>query len=215
MPPFVNRQQAGTLLAQLVNPGDLPSRGLVLALPRGGVQVAFPLAQHLGWPLELALVRKLGVPQQPELAFGAIALGGIQILNADIIRLCHLSPEAMAQVISAEKQELERRRHKYLGQRTPLSWQGQTLMLVDDGVATGATLKAAIALAQQQKPPKLIVAVPVMAQKTAAAIAPLVAQLVVLETPLHLNNIGQWYQDFSQVEDEEVSRFMSLPTRLD
>jgi putative phosphoribosyl transferase len=120
----------------------------------------------------------------------------------------------MAQVISAEKQELERRRHKYLGQRTPLSWQGQNLMLVDDGVATGATLKAAIALAQNQKPQRLIVAVPVMAQKTAAAITPLVAQLVVLETPLNLNNIGQWYQDFSQVEDEEVSQLMSLATGL-
>jgi putative phosphoribosyl transferase len=215
MPPFVNRQQAGTLLAQLVNPEDLSPPGLVLALPRGGVPVAFPLAQHLSWPLELALVRKLGVPQQPELAFGAIALGGIQILNPDIIRLCHLAPEAMDQVINTEKQELERRRHKYLGQRTPLSWRGQTLLLVDDGVATGATLKAAIALAQNQKPQKLIVAVPVMAQKTAAAIAPLVAQLVVLETPLNLNNIGQWYQDFSQVEDEEVSHLMSLPTRLD
>lgn len=208
-----DRTAAGrALAARLTSYAGRPDT-LVLALPRGGVPVAYEVACSLGAPLDLMLVRKLGLPGQEELAMGAIAEGGVQVLNHDLVRELHLSPELIAHVAASEGHELQRRARLYRGERPPPDLRGKTVILVDDGLATGATMRAAILAARAQAPARLIVAAPVAARETVALLRPLVDELVVVETPEPFGAIGLWYDEFAQVSDDEVRAILQRPTR--
>lgn len=201
---FEDRAHAGRVLADLLRQyADQPGL-LVLALPRGGVPVAFEVAQALHAELDVMVVRKLGVPGQEELAFGAIASGGVEVHNEDIIALIGLSTEDMAQVAARERQELLRRERMYRANRPALEVAGRTVILVDDGVATGATMRAAIAALRQRKAARVVVAVPTVAQETAMALHPEVDDWVAALEPTYFYGVGRWYLDFSQTTDAQV-----------
>jgi putative phosphoribosyl transferase len=206
MRPFKDRSQAGELLAErLVELGyDQQPNLLVFGLPRGGVPVAFQVARRLGAPLEVWVVRKLGTPGHEELAMGAIASGGGRVLNQEIVDSLQISAQAIAAVEQQELAELERRERLYRGQRPFPDLSGKTVLLVDDGLATGATMKAAIAAARQKKPARLVVAVPVAPPDTVAEIQSLVDEVVCLITPPFFQAVGLWYEHFPQISDEEV-----------
>lgn len=201
---FPDRLAAGRALAARLNAYIARAKTIVLALPRGGVPVAFEIARALGAPLDLILVRKLGVPGQEELAMGAIAEGGRQTLNADVIGDLRIVPATIARVADRESAELARRSRLYRGDRPPPDLRGRTVILVDDGLATGATMRVAIAAAREQAPARIIVAVPVAAHETVDQLRPLVDELVTLGTPEPLGAIGLWYDDFRPVCDDEV-----------
>jgi putative phosphoribosyl transferase len=201
---FVDRDAAGqALAARLINEGSGPEPP-VLALPRGGVPVAFVVAQALGAPLDLLLVRKLGTPGHEELAMGAIAEGGVRVLNDEVVYSLNIPPELITSVAAREERELARRARVYRGERAAPELRGRTVILVDDGLATGTTMRAAIAAARARGPARLIVAVPVAARDIAAELRTEVDQLVALETVDELGAIGLWYLDFAQTSDEEV-----------
>jgi predicted phosphoribosyltransferase len=176
----------------------------VLALPRGGVPVAFEVAQALCVPLDVFLVRKLGVPGYEELALGAVATGGVRVLNDEVIRALAISPEMIETVTTAEQQELARRERVYRGERPPLEVHGCILILVDDGLATGATMRAAVAALCQQQPARLIIAVPMAAAETCEALRAEVDEVICAVTPQAFYAVGQGYDDFSQTTDAEV-----------
>lgn len=213
MTAFKNRTEAGRQLAQKLLAYTHRSDVLVLALPRGGVPVAFEVAKARSLPLELCLVRKLGVPGHPELAMGAIAQGGSIFLNEDIIRWRHISPEILERVIEKERHELERRTRRYQGARAPLHLQDRTLIIVDDGIATGSTLRAAISTLKQHQPSSLIVAVPVAPPSICQELTSEVDRVICLQMPTHLCSVSLWYDDFSQTTDEEVCRLLAQATR--
>lgn len=201
---FPDRAAAGrALAARLAAYADSPE-ALVLALPRGGVPVAFEIARSLGAPLDLMLVRKLGVPGHRELAMGAIAEGGVRVLNEDLITALQISPGRIERVAADEARELERRARAYRGQRPAPDLCGRVVILVDDGLATGATMRAAIVAARARGPARLIVAAPVASVDTVALLRPLVDELVVVEMPEPFGAIGLWYEEFTQIGDEEV-----------
>lgn len=208
-PQFRNRVEAGQRLAKLLlgyaNRADV----LVLALPRGGVPVGYQVAKTLNVPLDLCLVRKLGVPGRQELAMGAIAAGGIRILNPEVIASFRLSPQRIEAVAHQELAELERRDRAYRGNRPPPAVQGRTLILVDDGLATGATMRAAIATMKRLHPQAIIVAIPVAAPGLCRELAAEVERVVCLEMPEPLYAIGNWYEDFSQTPDAEVCELLA------
>jgi putative phosphoribosyl transferase len=181
---------------------------LVLALPRGGVPVGFEVAQALNAPMDVLIIRKLGVPGQAELAMGAIASGGVRVLNGEIVRAFGLSPQQVEIVAEREARELQRREREYRGNRKRMEAQGRTVILVDDGLATGSTMRAAIAALRQGKPRQIVVAVPVAAPSTCAEIEKAADRVVCLHTPLEFLSVGQWYQDFSQTSDEEVGELL-------
>ncbi|OUL21191.1 phosphoribosyl transferase [Nostoc sp. T09] len=201
---FQDRSLAGQLLAQdlalYANRPDV----LVLALPRGGVPIAFEIAKVLNVVLDVWLVRKLGVPNQQELAMGAIASGDVQIVNQDIVRDFNLSERTIAKVAAQEYQELKRREQLYRGNRPFPKLQGKTVILVDDGLATGATMLAAIIAVQKQQPARIVVAVPVAASPAYQQLADKVDEMVCLSTPTPFYSVGQWYQRFPQTTDDEV-----------
>lgn len=199
-----DRTEAGQLLANCLSPHAHQPHTLVLALPRGGVVVAFAIAQKLQLPLDICLVRKLGVPQHQELAMGAIAAGNIAIFNEALIEELRISPSAIAATIQAEKEELQRRERIYRGDRPRPPIQGQIIILVDDGMATGATLKAAIASVKREQPQSIIVAVPIASAQSCQDVEKEVNSLICLEKSDSLSCIGRWYQDFSQTTDAEV-----------
>ena len=204
MSRFRDRTEAGEQLAvKLMHYAQHPA-GLVLALPRGGVPVAAEIAKALALPLEVCLVRKLGLPEQPELAMGAIASDGIMVLNHQVIRQFKVSRQRLLQVASTERQELERRRQLYQADRPILPLRDRLVILVDDGIATSSTLRAAIALISRQQPQRLIVAAPVAPPDTCALIQKLVQEVICLIAPNPLDSIGRWYEDFSQTSDQEV-----------
>jgi predicted phosphoribosyltransferase len=199
-----NRRQAGRLLAsKLASHANRPEV-LVLALPRGGVPVAFEIATRLNLPLDVCLVRKLGVPGRRELAMGAIAAGGTKIINEAVVEEFHISPEAFQRVVEEEQQELTRRERLYRGNCPPAAVPGRTIILVDDGIATGATLKAAIAVLRQQQPKAIVVAVPVASPTVCEELQEEVEQVICLSQPDSLHSISLWYEDFSQTTDAEV-----------
>lgn len=212
---FHNRAEAGVMLAQkltaYLNQKDL----LVLALPRGGVPVAFAVAQALNAPLDVCIVRKLGVPGQKELAMGAIASGGVAVLNFDVINTLGIDKEIIEVVALEELQELQRRDHNYRGDAPPINIKNQTVILIDDGIATGSTMRAAIALIKKQEPTKLIVAVPVAPLSTYEDLQPEVDEIVCLQIPEIMSAIGLWYEDFSQTTDEEVRELLKSGIRRD
>ncbi len=206
---FQNRTEAGQLLAEKLAAYANRPDVLVLGLPRGGVPVAFEVAKALNVPLDICLVRKLGVPEQPELAMGAIATGGVMVLNDNAIQWQGISKEAIATVAATEQQELERRDRIYRGDRPIPDVSQRTIILIDDGIATGSTLRAAIATLRQQQPECIVVAVPVAPPSTCNELKAEVDKVVCLITPESLCSISLWYEDFSQTTDEEVCNLLA------
>jgi predicted phosphoribosyltransferase len=205
-----NRTQAGQLLAMRLSVYANRSDVLILALPRGGVPVAFEIAKKLHLPLDICLVRKLGTPRRKELAMGAIGMGGVRIINQDVVDWLHISEDIIEQVTQEEQQELERREVVYRGDRPLPVIENRTIILVDDGIATGSTLKAAITTLKQYQPKAIIVAVPVAAEIVCRELEKEVDQVICLMQPEPLDSISLWYEDFAQVSDQEVGELLAL-----
>ncbi len=201
---FRDRREAGRRLAEALQAYAGRDDVLVLALPRGGVPVAFEVAQALGAELDLLLVRKLGTPGQPELAMGAIASGGIEVLNPSVVQGLGIDRATIDRVAEQEYAELRRRERAYRGDRPLPRIEGRCVILVDDGLATGSTMRAAIAAVRQCDPACIVVAVPVAPPDTVEHLRTEVDDVVVLLTPTWFAAVGQWYADFSQTTDEEV-----------
>lgn len=202
--PIPDRAAAGRALARLLTAYRRQPDCIVLALPRGGVPVAYEIAQALDVRLDLLLVRKLGVPGHSELAMGAIASGGARVLNSDVLRMLHIDDAAIEAVVSRETQELQRRDQAYRGGRPLPKLRGQQVILVDDGVATGATMRAAVQAVRGQQPRRLVLAVPVAAVDSLARLRSEADEVVCPCTPDWLMAISRWYLDFSQTSDQEV-----------
>jgi len=203
---FNDRDEAGERLAEELSGMDLPDP-VVLALPRGGVPVAVPVARRLGAELGLVLVRKIGVPGAPELAAGAVMDGpaGEEIVyNDTVLKMYGLRPEDLADTVARCRAEIADRRQRYLGGRPPPAVTGRTALVVDDGIATGATVRAALKGLRRQNPARLVLAVPVAPEDTLMRLRPLVDDLVCLEVPRHFLAVGQFYRNFAQVGDEAV-----------
>ena len=210
MPPLIqDRTSAGRDLADLLTAYRGRPDVIVLALPRGGVPVAAEIARALRAPLDIVVVRKLGTPGQEELAMGAIASGGIRVLNRDVVSALRISEAAIQRVTAREQAELERRMKAYRGDRAWPALAGKCVILVDDGVATGATMRAAIAALRSQAPAKLIVAVPVAPSDTLEQLQDEADEVVCLATPEPFRAIGAWYRKFEQLSDEEVKRALT------
>lgn len=207
---FRNRTEAGKTLAQYLTDYANQENLLVLALPRGGVPVAFEVAKALNAPLDVCIVRKLGVPGHKELAMGAIAAGGIRVLNADVINTLGIDKEAIQAVAAEELEELQRRDRTYRGYAPPINVKDKTVILIDDGIATGSTMRAAIATLNEQQPKKIVVAIPVAPASTYKELQSEVDQVVCLQIPEYLSAIGLWYEDFSQTTDEEVKEILDF-----
>jgi putative phosphoribosyl transferase len=204
MKKFHHRTQAGQLLAERLMVYQNKPHTLVLALPRGGVPVAFEIAQKLQLPLDIYLVRKLGVPGQEELAMGAIANNDVIVFNSDILDSLSLTTNQIDAVITSERHELTRRNKLYRHEALPPLITHQTIILVDDGLATGATMRAAISALKKSQPAKIIVAVPVGSPDICIEIRKEVDELVCLSTPEPFYSVGTWYEDFPQTSDNEV-----------
>src|SRR5438309_10918984 len=194
-------KQLASRLADYANRDDV----LVLALPRGGVPVSYEVAKTLRASLDIFLVRKLGVPGHEELAMGAIASGGVRVLNREVVDYLRIPGEVIDAVAADELWELERRERAYRGNRPEPDVRGKTVILVDDGLATGSTMRAAAAALRQQRPARIIVAVPVSAPQTCDEYRMGVDEIVCATTPEPFYGVGRWYKDFSQTTDEEVS----------
>lgn len=201
---FEDRTAAGKVLADKLATYANRLDVIVLALPRGGVPVASEVAKALNVPLDVFLVRKLGVPGQEELAMGAIASGEVRVLNEEVVYALHLSKEVIDRVANEEQQELERREWVYRDNRPAPSVRDRTVILVDDGLATGATMRAAILSLRQQQPAKLVVAVPVSSPETCSDLATEVDEITCAATPQPFQSVGLWYEKFPQTTDEEV-----------
>lgn len=202
------RQVAATL-GRIAGREDVHGELLVLALPRGGVPVAFEVAGALGAALDVVVVRKLGLPSEPELALGAIASGGILVLNEDLLGQLDDPDRLLAEVAAIEGPELERRERVYRGQRPPVDPAGRTLVLVDDGMATGATMRAAVRALRPRKPAQIIAAVPVASSAACRQLRPEVDQLVCVVVDEDFHSVGQWYASFPQTSDEEVRALLA------
>lgn len=207
--PFRDRNEAGRALAGALKAYRGRSDVLVLALPRGGVPVAAEVAAALGAELDLLIVRKLGAPGQPELAMGAIASGGVRVLNRDVIASLGIREHAIEEVARRELQEIERREQVYRGARPRPVIQGRCVILVDDGIATGATMRAGIEALRRQKPAQLVVATPVAPPDTVARLRSVADEVVCLATPEQFWAIGQWYIEFPQLSDETVRQALA------
>ena len=204
-----NRTEAGRLLASQLEAYANRADVLVLGLPRGGVPVAFEVAKVLQAPLDICLVRKLGVPKRKELAMGAIASGNVMVINDEVVDWLQISPEMIDQVVVTEQQELERRDRAYReGRPVPVA-TNRIVILVDDGIATGSTLMAAIETLKQQQPKSIIVAVPVAPLSVYHKLKTVVNEVVCLITPESFRSISLWYEDFSQTTDEDVRYLLS------
>jgi len=210
---FLNRMEAGQLLAEKLkayaNRGDV----LVLALPRGGVPVAFEVARALHAPLDVMIVRKLGVPGQEELAMGAIASGGVRVLNEDVVQMLALPEEVVNKVAAHEQRELERREHLYRGNWPAYDIHDRIVILVDDGIATGATMRAAANAVRKQHPARIIIAVPVAAYETCREFTAEVDEVVCVSIPETFLAVGFWYEHFDQTSDEEVRQLLQRARR--
>jgi predicted phosphoribosyltransferase len=205
---FRDRVDAGRQLAERLTGYAGRADVTVLALPRGGVPVAAEVARVLGAPLDVFLVRKLGVPGHPELAMGAIAEGGAAVLSDDLIASLGISRTQIEHVAARERQELERRQRQYRGARPPSVLQDRTVILIDDGLATGSTMEAAIVALRSLEPARIVVAAPVGARESCKRIGHLADEIVCAYMPPSFNAVGQWYEDFSETSDEEVQRLL-------
>lgn len=205
---FRNRTEAGELLARKLRGYAHRPDVLVLALPRGGVPVARLVARHLHAPLDVFIVRKLGVPGHEELALGAIASGGVRVLNPEVIDAHHLTAKTIEQVAEREQPELVRRDRTYRDGRPAPCVNGRTVILVDDGIATGATMRAAIKALRIQKPARIIVATPTVAHSTYLEMLDEVDDFVAVIMPENFSGVGEWFDDFSQTTDDEVRELL-------
>ena len=199
----------GARLARYADRSDV----LVLALPRGGVPVAYEVAKQLGAPLDVFLVRKLGVPGYEELAMGAIASGGVRVINEDVVRYMDIPGEVIDLVAAGEQQEMERRERAYRDDRPLPEVKDRVLILVDDGLATGSSMRAAAQALRKQQPARIVVAVPVSAAQTCDEFRGEVDEVVCVNTPEPFQGVGLWYEDFSQTTDEEVRELLERATQ--
>lgn len=201
---FRDRADAGRYLAERLKKYAGDNNTLVLGLPRGGVVVAFEVARGLGVPMDIFLVRKLGVPGYEELAVGAIASGGILEINQDVAQSIQISRARIEEIAAKETKELKRREQAYRGSRPPIKVEGRTIVIIDDGLATGATMRAAVEALRKQNPYKIVVAVPVASIEACNEFRTKVDEIVCGITPAYFNAVGAWYDDFGQTSDEEV-----------
>jgi len=201
---FRDRTEAGQVLASKLTKYLNQVNTVILALPRGGVPVAYEIGKELGLPVDIFVVRKLGVPGHEELAMGAIASGGVRHINRDVVDQLRIDSETIDVASRREQKEIERREQLYRGQRPPVDVRNKTVILVDDGLATGSTMRAAIAALRQHRPARIVVAVPAAAPQTCSEIADEVDEIICAATPEPFYAVGQWYQEFSQTTDEEV-----------
>jgi putative phosphoribosyl transferase len=213
MTRFRDRRDAGRKLAQELSAYAGRSDVIVLALPRGGVPVAYEVALALNTPMDIFIVRKLGLPGREELAIGAIASGGVRVLNEDIIRELNIHQEAVDIIAQRELWELQRRERLYRGDRPAPEVQDHTVILIDDGLATGASMRAAVAGLRTQHPARIVVAVPTAAPETCEAFRPEVDEIVCATTPEPFYGVSRWYEDFSQTTDEEVRALLEKAAR--
>lgn len=212
---FRDRKEAGELLAKELD-RRLPSERsevLVLALPRGGVPVGYEIARALELPLDVFVVRKLGVPGHEELAMGAIASSGVRVLNDEVVNYLRVSVKTIDAVTAREERELERREKKYRGSRPALNVKDHIVIIVDDGLATGSTMRAAVAALRKLGPRRIIVAVPVGAPDTCSDLRKEAEDVICLHTPEPFQAVGLWYEDFSQTSDEEVHQLLEESAR--
>lgn len=205
---FADRREAGRILGERLEYYAGRDGVLVLALPRGGVPVAFEVARRLGAPLDVFIVRKLGVPWHSELAMGAIASGGVRVLNDELVARLDLSDAEIDRVAARELEELERRATAYRGTRPPLEVKDKTVIVVDDGLATGATMRAAVTALRRMAPARIVVAVPVGASDSCRQIEADADEVVCLMTPEPFQAVGLWFQDFPQTSDDEVRELL-------
>lgn len=213
MPLFRDRREAGRALAEEIQPLMKGRQPLVLALPRGGVPVGFEIAQALEAELDVFLVRKLGMPGEEELAIGAIASGGVRVLNRDLIRYLRVSDGLIEQLTAREQIELEHREHLYRQDRPAIPVEGRTIILVDDGLATGASMMAAARALRPQGATRIVVAVPVAARQTCDELRNDADEVICLATPHPFGAVGLWYEDFSQTSDEDVRNLLEEAAR--
>jgi putative phosphoribosyl transferase len=207
-PLFRDRRHAGQALARVLSAYADRRDVLVLALPRGGVPVGFEVARALRAPLDVFIVRKLGVPGREEYAMGAIASGGVRVLNESVARLLHISDAAIEEVARAEQQELQRRERLYRDARPPPEVRGRTVLVVDDGLATGATMLAAIRALRVQQPMRIVAAAPIASPETCTELRGEADDVVCARTPEPFVAVGLWYEDFDQTTDEEVRELL-------
>jgi putative phosphoribosyl transferase len=210
--PFIDRHDAGRVLASRLDKYTGRDDVIVLGLPRGGVPVAHEVAQALGAPMDLFLVRKLGTPGRRELAMGAIASGGIRVLNDDVVRSYGIPESAIDQVAREEEQELQRRERAYRDGRPAPALEDRIVILVDDGLATGSTMRAAVQAVRQRHPSRVVVAVPVGARETCAELAAAADEVICARMPEPFSAVGQWYLNFAQTEDDDVRRLLQQST---
>lgn len=212
---YRDRADAGRVLAGAL--GHLAGRDdvVVLALPRGGVPVACEVARQLGAPLDVLLVRKLGVPGHAELAMGAIAAGGVRVLNPSVIEPLHIPPDDVERVAAREGVELARREQAYRPGRPPLDVAGRVVVVVDDGLATGSTMRAAVAAVRAMAPARVVVAVPVGSRETCRDLAAEADEVVCVRIPAGFRAVGEWYEDFSETTDDDIRALLARPKEDD
>lgn len=205
---FQNRSEAGRLLAEKLAHWARRADTVVLALPRGGVPVAYEIARSLDLPLDVVIVRKLGVPGHEELAMGAIASGGVRVLNRGVIESLRIGPEALEAVEKREALELMRREAAYRGNRKPIALEGKNVILVDDGIATGSSMRVAIGALREQRVARILVAAPVAPPSVRWEMEPLVDEFFALLMPEDFYGVGRWYEDFTQTSDATVHELL-------
>jgi len=210
---FRDRTQAGELLAGRLEGRPGAGEVLVLALPRGGVPVAVPVARRLRAQLDVLAVRKLGVPGHEELAMGAIASGGVRVLNPEVVGALQIPDDIVERVASREQRELERRERAYRGDRPAPAVRGRDVVLVDDGIATGSTMRSAVAVVRAGHARRVIVAAPVIAASTAREMRKVADEVVFVIDPDDFEAVGRWYEDFTQTTDEDVMRLLAPAAR--
>jgi putative phosphoribosyl transferase len=212
---FKDRKDAGRILADKLSKYINHPNAVVLALPRGGVPVAYEVAQELGLPLDVLIVRKLGVPNHEELAMGAIASGGIRFLNRSVIESLRILPETLEAVERREALELMRRESIYRGNRSPIQVEGRIVILIDDGIATGSTMRVAIQLLRAQHVQKIIVATPAAPPSAKLEIEPLVDEFIAVVLPPDFYGVRQFYEDFAQMDDDTIYELVQMGAKIE
>jgi putative phosphoribosyl transferase len=212
---FRDRAHAGQVLAGALTKYADRNDVIVLGLPRGGVPVAYEVAKELHAPLDVIVVRKLGVPGWEEVAMGAIASGGVRVINEQVVRGSDISAEQLEQAAARELLELRRREMAYRGHAGVPCIEGKTVIIVDDGIATGATIRAAVLALRQQGPASIVIAVPTSAADSCNMLEPLVDEFVTLTKPMYFRSVGQWYENFPQTSDAEVKWLLARASNLE